>query len=69
MITYRFTLENGMEYSADAATMQDAIAYGKNKFTCSFSVQVDPTLIFSYIQKSFSTPTTHSVVYICSDTN
>lgn len=43
MTTYRFTLENGMEYSANAATMKDAIAYGKNKFTCIFSVQVDPT--------------------------
>ena len=43
MTTYRFTLDNGMEYSANAATMQDAIAYGKNKFTRIFSVQVDPT--------------------------
>lgn len=43
MTTYRFILENGMEYSANAATMQDAIAYGKNKFTGIFSVQVDPT--------------------------
>jgi hypothetical protein len=43
MTTYRFTLDNGIEYSANAATMQDAIAYGKKKFTRIFSVQVDPT--------------------------